>query len=64
MTNNAGGIQNVGILKNLTSNVPATFLPQSMPSNEVKGSDAIPDKSGKKKEFESCWKKNSVSAKE
>ncbi|XP_026554098.1 protein NEDD1 [Pseudonaja textilis] len=40
------GIQNVGILKNLTSNVPTTFLPQSMPSNEVKGSDAIPDKSG------------------
>ncbi|XP_039214090.1 protein NEDD1 [Crotalus tigris] len=45
-TNNTGGIQNVGILKNLISNVPATFLPQSMPSNEVKGTDAIPDKSG------------------
>uniref|UniRef100_A0A8C5RQ14 DDB1- and CUL4-associated factor 12 beta-propeller domain-containing protein n=1 Tax=Laticauda laticaudata TaxID=8630 RepID=A0A8C5RQ14_LATLA len=46
LTNSTGGIQNVGILKNLTSNVPTTFLPQSMPSNEVKGSDAIPDKSG------------------
>uniref|UniRef100_A0A8C6VQB7 NEDD1 gamma-tubulin ring complex targeting factor n=1 Tax=Naja naja TaxID=35670 RepID=A0A8C6VQB7_NAJNA len=46
LTNNTGGIQNVGILKNLTSNVPTTFLPQSMTSNEVKGSDAIPDKSG------------------
>ncbi|XP_070611966.1 protein NEDD1 [Erythrolamprus reginae] len=46
LTSNSGGVQNVGILKNLTSNAPATFLPQSMPSDEVKGNDASLDKSG------------------
>lgn len=31
-----------------------------MPSNEVKGTDAIPDKSGKKKNFKKLFFKNSV----
>ncbi|XP_062989813.1 protein NEDD1 [Elgaria multicarinata webbii] len=45
-TSNTGGIQNAGMIKNLTSNISATFVPQSMPTAEIKGAEAIQDKSG------------------
>ncbi|KAH0616768.1 hypothetical protein JD844_028143 [Phrynosoma platyrhinos] len=45
-TGTTGGIQNAGMVKNLTSNVSTAFLPQSMPTAEIKGADAIQDKSG------------------
>ncbi|KAF7248700.1 Protein NEDD1 [Varanus komodoensis] len=43
---NTGGMQNAGMIKNLPSNIPATFLPQSMPTAEIKGTDVIQEKSG------------------
>nr|XP_056702147.1 protein NEDD1 [Euleptes europaea] len=46
MASNTAGNQNAGVIKTLTSNIPATFLPQSSPAVESKGTDAIPDKSG------------------
>nr|XP_034983423.1 protein NEDD1 isoform X1 [Zootoca vivipara] len=45
-TSNTGGIQNAGVIKNVTPNMPATFLSPSLPTAEVKGADAIQDKSG------------------
>uniref|UniRef100_A0ACB8FP53 Uncharacterized protein n=1 Tax=Sphaerodactylus townsendi TaxID=933632 RepID=A0ACB8FP53_9SAUR len=46
MASNTAGNQNAGIIKTLTSNLPATFLPQSTSTVESKGTDAIQDKSG------------------
>ncbi|XP_054845285.1 protein NEDD1 isoform X2 [Eublepharis macularius] len=46
MASNTGGNQNAGIIKTLTSNIPATFIPQSTPTVESKGTDTIQDKSG------------------
>ncbi|XP_042325204.1 protein NEDD1 isoform X2 [Sceloporus undulatus] len=45
-TSTTGGVQNAGMVKNLTSNISTAFLPQSMPTAEIKGADAIQDKSG------------------
>ncbi|XP_061495505.1 protein NEDD1 isoform X2 [Rhineura floridana] len=40
-TSNSGGIQNTGMIKNVTPNIPALYLPPSLPTAEIKGADAI-----------------------
>ncbi|XP_008109042.1 protein NEDD1 [Anolis carolinensis] len=45
-TGTTAGIQSAGMIKNLTSNISTTFLPQSKPAAEIKGADALQDKSG------------------
>ncbi|KAJ6656335.1 hypothetical protein lerEdw1_003838 [Lerista edwardsae] len=45
-TSNAGGVAHAGIMRNLTSSVAAASLPQPVPAAEIKGADAIQDKSG------------------
>uniref|UniRef100_A0A6J0VE65 Protein NEDD1 n=1 Tax=Pogona vitticeps TaxID=103695 RepID=A0A6J0VE65_9SAUR len=45
-TINTGGTQNVGMVKNLAPAVSAVSLPLSVPLDEIKGPDAIQDKSG------------------
>lgn len=48
MASSTTGNQNTGMVKTLTSNIPATLLPQSTtPTVESKGADTIPEKSGK-----------------
>ncbi|XP_053108417.1 protein NEDD1 isoform X1 [Hemicordylus capensis] len=44
-SSNTGGVQNAGMIKNLPSSIPATSLPQSMATAEIKGADAVQDKS-------------------
>ncbi|XP_015271763.1 PREDICTED: protein NEDD1 [Gekko japonicus] len=46
MANSTAGHQNAGMIKAVSSNIPATFLPQSTPMVESKGIDTIQDKSG------------------
>uniref|UniRef100_A0A8D0LC60 Protein NEDD1 n=1 Tax=Sphenodon punctatus TaxID=8508 RepID=A0A8D0LC60_SPHPU len=43
---NTGGIPNAGIIKNLTSNMPATFLPLPISTTESKEADVVQDKTG------------------
>ncbi|XP_060633259.2 protein NEDD1 isoform X2 [Anolis sagrei] len=45
-TGSTAGIQSASMIKNLTSNISPTFLPQSIPAAEIKGADALQDKSG------------------
>ncbi|XP_065274161.1 protein NEDD1 [Emys orbicularis] len=45
-SSNVGGIQNTGIIKNLTSNTPITVSPQPMSTIESKGADVVQDKTG------------------
>lgn len=47
MASSTAGNQNAGMIRTLTSNAPATFLPQSTPVVESKVTDTIQDKSGK-----------------